>query len=59
MTDYRLLQIIGNVEIHGKRTDHGWVVRLEGVKSVQVEHSDMRRAVDSVKAIYASSIESK
>ena len=51
MKDYRLLQIIGNVEIHGKRTDHGWVVRLEGVKSVQVEHSDMRRAVEQVKII--------
>ena len=51
MKDYRLLQIIGNVEIHGKRTDHGWVVRLEGAKSVQVEHSDLHRAVEKVKIL--------
>lgn len=51
MKDYRLLQIIGNVEIHGKRTANGWVVRLEGARNVQVEHSDMRRAVEQVKII--------
>ena len=51
MKDYRLLQIIGNVEIHGKRTQHGWTVRLEPERTVQVEHSDMRRAVEQVKIL--------
>jgi len=51
MKDYRLLQIIGNVEIHGKRTQHGWTVRLEPERTVQAEHSDMRRAVEQVKIL--------
>jgi len=49
MKDYRLLQIIGDVEIHGKQTKHGWTVRLEGKRTVEAKHSDMRRAVETVK----------